>query len=156
MKIGRSLNQSKPAQKHRMFSVCSRQFSKHSLEAYFRQKDQALIENRTILSWFWAPFSQHAVGTRGPDKLYLIAHEFFWLHLELGFLDWKYLGCPVTKLCIIHKNNSRTHCFIETCCSNNFLPCRWLAKAALFSLPLSWEETNNKTKLQGVMIGHQD
>lgn len=91
MKTGRSLNQNKPAQKHRMFSVYSRQFSKHSLGAYFRQKDQALIENQSILIWFWAPFSQQAVGTWGPDKLYLIACVFFWVHLELGFLDWEYI-----------------------------------------------------------------
>lgn len=55
--------------------------------AYFRQKGQALIEKESILSWFWASFSQQAAGTCGPDKLHLIDHAFFWLHLELGFLD---------------------------------------------------------------------
>lgn len=88
MKIERSLNQNEPAQKHRrMFSVCSIQFSKHSLGVYFRQKGRALTENKSILSWVWALSSQQAAGTHGPDKLYLISHVFFWLHLWLGFLD---------------------------------------------------------------------
>lgn len=91
MKIGRSLNQNKPAQKHRKFSVCCRHFSKCCLGAYFRQKGQGLIENQSILSWSGAPFSQQAVCTHGPDKFYLIARVLFWL----GFLDWECLGCPV-------------------------------------------------------------